>query len=259
MDPANNSAAAFASGINQPVDLKVAVDGSLYYLSIGSGVFRVQFPANQAPPTITMQPADQTVTEGQPATFNVSANGTALLSYQWQRNSVDVAGATASGYTISTTTLADNGARFRCVVTNGFGSVTSNEAMLTVTSLIPSLITEPNTDRAIAFDSVTMVRDPFSIINLLNFSSDQRTRVMLFATNADLMPGEPSSAVTAQAEDALHLIYPLPLEFVGKVPGLNSFTEIVVKLPDNLPTNADVLVSITLHGKTSNKARLTIR
>ncbi len=260
LDPTNNSAAAFASGISQPVDLKVAADGSLYYLSIGSAaVFRVQFPANQMPPTITVQPSNQIVTEGQSATFTVSANGSAPLSYQWQRNTVDIAGATASSYTISSATLADNGARFRCVVTNGFGNATSNEATLTVTSVPPTLVAEPDTDRAIAFDSVTMVRDPFAVINLLNFSVDQRTRVMLFATNADLLPGETSSAVTAQAEDALQTIYPLPVEFVGKVPGFNSFTQIVVKLPDGLPTNTDVFVSITLHGKTSNKVRIAIK
>src|SRR3989449_1785363 len=42
-DPAHNSAGDFASGISAPVDLKVAADGTLYYLSIGSGaVFRIQ-------------------------------------------------------------------------------------------------------------------------------------------------------------------------------------------------------------------------
>ncbi len=43
-DPVSATASSFASGISQPVDLKVGADGSLYYLSIGSGaVFRVQF------------------------------------------------------------------------------------------------------------------------------------------------------------------------------------------------------------------------
>jgi glucose/arabinose dehydrogenase len=262
LDPANNTAAGFASGISQPVDLKVSADGSLYYLSIVSAaVFRVQFPANQTPPTFTVQPSDQTVPEGQPATFIVSANGTAPLSYQWQKNSSNIPGANASSYTISNATLADSGARFRCVVTNAFASVNSNEALLTVTpnSPPPTLITEPNTDRAIALDSVTMLRDPFPVITLLNFSSDQRTRVMLFATDAELLPGENSSAITAQAEDAAHVVYSLPVEFVGKVPGFNSFTQIVIRLPDNLPGNTDVFISVTLHAKTSNKARLTIR
>ena len=49
MDPSNNTATGFASGISSPVDLAVASDGSLYYLARGSSsVFRVQF--NGIPP-----------------------------------------------------------------------------------------------------------------------------------------------------------------------------------------------------------------
>ncbi len=48
-DPAHNTAGDFASGISAPVDLKVAADGTLYYLSIGSGaVFRIQATASLA-------------------------------------------------------------------------------------------------------------------------------------------------------------------------------------------------------------------
>jgi len=48
-DPAHNTGGDFASGISAPVDLKVAADGTLYYLSIGSGaVFRIQATASLA-------------------------------------------------------------------------------------------------------------------------------------------------------------------------------------------------------------------
>jgi hypothetical protein len=259
LDPANNTAADFASGTSTPVDLKVAADGSLYYLSRGlSAVFRVQFSGGTAP-SISTQPSNQTVTQGQPATFSVSASGSAPLSYQWQRNMSDISGATSSSYTLSSTTLADNGAKFRCVVSNAFGNATSNEATLTVQPPPPMLVTEQNTDVAIAFDSANMLRDPFPLTNTLNFSSDSRTRVMLFALNLDLLPGEDNTAVTAQAEDSLLNAYPLTVEFVGKVPGYDWLTEVVVKLPDNLPTGQDVLVSITWHTRTSNKVRFKIK
>jgi hypothetical protein len=122
-----------------------------------------------APPNIITHPADQTVTQGQPATFNVSAGGSTPLNYQWQRNTVNIAGANLPSYTISSTALADNGAKFRCVVSNGFGTATSNEATLTVQPPPPILQTEENTDHAIAFDSVTMLRDPFPLTNTFNF------------------------------------------------------------------------------------------
>ena len=343
-DPSNGTAADFASGISNPVDLKVTGDGSLYYLSIGSGsVFRVQYsptnpsitmnPSNltvtqgqpatfnvsasgsapltfqwqrnmvnisganspsytiastvladngakfrcivtntlstatsseatltvTAPPGITSQPGNQTVAQGQPVTFTVGASGSTPLNYQWQRNMVNIPGANSPGYTIAATAFADNGAKFRCVVSNSFGNATSNEATLTVQA-VPSIIqTEENTDHAIAFDSVTLLRDPFPLTNILNFNVDNRTRVVLFAINLELLPNEDRTAVTARAEDAQLNVYPLPVEYVGTVPGLSWLTEVVVVLPGNLPTGQDVFVSFTLHGQTSNKARITIK
>jgi hypothetical protein len=262
LDPANNTATAFATSILSPVDLKVAADGSLYYLSKGSAsVFRVQFPANQQPPAVSAHPSNQSVSEGQPVTFTVGATGTAPFSYQWQRNSIDISGANATSYTISSVSLADNGAKFRCVVSNSFGTANSSEATLTVAANPPPLAIaiEGNTDHAIALDSVTMVRDPFPVLTPFNLSPDRRTRVMFFATNLVLLPREDKSAVTAEAETELAKVYPLTVEFVGPLPGFESFTEVIVKLPDDLPANQDVWISIRLHETTSNKARVRIR
>jgi HYDIN/CFA65/VesB family protein/centrosomal CEP192-like protein/Ig-like domain-containing protein len=83
-------------------------------------------------PAITTQPANQTVTAGQTATFTVVASGTTPLSYQWQKNGASISGATASSYTTPATTTADSGSTFRVVVTNTAGTATSNAATLTV-------------------------------------------------------------------------------------------------------------------------------
>jgi glucose/arabinose dehydrogenase len=137
------SSTSFATGISSPVDLQVASDGSLWYLAgAGNGanaglVSRVQFPAGQVPPTITQHPADQTVGVGQTATFNVSASGATPFSYQWQRNTVDIPSANSASYTTPPVTTADNGAQYRCIVTNAFGNATSNSATLTVTQNAP--------------------------------------------------------------------------------------------------------------------------
>ncbi|HEX5705470.1 MAG TPA: PQQ-dependent sugar dehydrogenase [Pyrinomonadaceae bacterium] len=71
MDPSNNTAEGFASGISQPVDLAVGSDGSLYYLARGSSaVFRVQYSGGS-----TLAINNLTITEGNSgtsvATFNV--------------------------------------------------------------------------------------------------------------------------------------------------------------------------------------------
>lgn len=81
-------------------------------------------------PTITTHPASITVAAGQPASFSVVA--TNASSYQWQRDGATIMGATAATHTIAATTPSDNGAQFRVVVSNVYGSVTSNPATLTV-------------------------------------------------------------------------------------------------------------------------------
>jgi glucose/arabinose dehydrogenase len=212
-----------------------------------------------SPPSIDSNPANQTVTEGQPATFSIIAAGSPTLAYQWQRNQVDISGATSSTYAIAATTASDNGAGFRCVVTNAFGNVTSKEAILTVQPPPPALVTEENSNIAIALDSVTLFRDPFRLTNPFNLSSDNRTRVMLFATNLTLGPAEDASSVTARAEDAQLNVYPLTVEYAGSLPGLSQITEVVVVLPSNLPEGQSVLVGLTWHSQISNKARIRIQ
>src|SRR5579859_7717788 len=83
-------------------------------------------------PQITAQPASQTVTVGQAATFSVAATGTAPLLYQWSRNGSSIAGATAASFTISSAQLSDSGASFTVVVSNAAGKATSTAAKLTV-------------------------------------------------------------------------------------------------------------------------------
>ena len=129
--PNYNTPSDFATGISNLADIQVHQDGSLYYLARGGGdLVRVQYTANTAP-TISAQPANLTVSAGQAATFSVTASGTAPLAYQWQRNGVNISGATSRTYTF-TTTAADNGAMFRVLVSNASGSVLSNSATLTV-------------------------------------------------------------------------------------------------------------------------------
>jgi glucose/arabinose dehydrogenase len=149
LDPAGgNAVTGFASGIPSPVDLKVSDDGALYYLARGTSptagvVYRIEY--GQAAPRIVTQPASRTVTPGASVTFSVQASGTAPLRYQWQRNRANIAGATAREYRIAAAAQSDNGARFRVIVSNDFGSVTSSEALLTVSTNRPptATITRP--------------------------------------------------------------------------------------------------------------------
>ena len=91
-------------------------------------------PPAATPPAITTAPASQSVLAGQAATFTVTATGTGPLAYQWQRNGATIPGATSATYVTPVTTVADNGASFRGVVSNVAGTVISQAATLSVTA-----------------------------------------------------------------------------------------------------------------------------
>ncbi len=93
-------------------------------------------------PTLTTQPSDLTIMEGLSATFLVAADASPAATYQWQKNLTDIPGATTASHTLNPVALSDNGASFRCQVTNTVGSITSTAAHLTVTPApIPPVIT----------------------------------------------------------------------------------------------------------------------
>jgi sugar lactone lactonase YvrE len=94
------------------------------------------------PPSITTQPRKQTVTLGQTATFVVKATGTAPLSYQWQKNGVNILDTTQSNYTTPPVTAADNGSLFLVIVSNIAGGVASNQVTLSV-NLPPTITSQP--------------------------------------------------------------------------------------------------------------------
>jgi len=108
-------------------------------------------------PSITAQPANQTVTAGQTATFAVAATGTAPLNYRWMKSGAAISGATSSSYTTPATTSSDNGAQFSVMVSNATGSVTSSPATLTVTAgpVAPTITTQPTNQTVTAGQTAT--------------------------------------------------------------------------------------------------------
>ena len=112
----------------------------------------VQSPATA--PTITTQPANQTVSVGGSTSFAAAASGNPAPTYQWQASTdggstwtnltdtVPYSGTTTSTLTITGATVALNGYQYQCVATNTAGSANSNAATLTVT-YTPSDTTGP--------------------------------------------------------------------------------------------------------------------
>lgn len=128
----NTKTGTIQSRIHNPIKNATVNDGSTFTVSgvswVGTGT------VTPVVPTITTQPTSRTVTVGQSTSFSIAATGTPAPGYQWQKNGTNISGATSATYHTPATVIGDNGATFRCVVSNSAGSRTSNSATLTVNS-----------------------------------------------------------------------------------------------------------------------------
>ncbi|VVD79838.1 Beta-galactosidase BoGH2A [Pandoraea aquatica] len=158
-------------GYHSPGDHELAAEGGLTRIAIrstfqtghvtvsatspglgsGSASYDVQ-PAIVVPvqaatsaPQIVVQPASQQVSVGQPAHFDVTVSGAAPMQFQWQRDHQDIPGATGSSLDTAAATGDDNGHVFGVRVRNGVGTITSNDAVL---SVIPALAVSIDTPPA---------------------------------------------------------------------------------------------------------------
>ena len=114
LDPANERRRPLRHRRRRARSTSTCTRRQLYYLDARLRRLRRSastYTASQAP-SHHHAAASQTVPVGRPATFTVAASGTPPLTYQWQRNGVDIAGATAPLH-LPPRRAADNGARFR--------------------------------------------------------------------------------------------------------------------------------------------------
>lgn len=89
-------------------------------------------PIAGQPPIIVKPPQNTSAFIGNSVTLSVTAVSDTALSYQWQKNTVDMPGQSAQTLTIINAQTTDT-AQYRVVVTNANGTTTSLPAQLTVT------------------------------------------------------------------------------------------------------------------------------
>lgn len=121
----------------------------------------------------------------------------------------------------------------------------------------PVILMEQSTSKAVALDSVTFERGPFSIPTPNNFSADRHRRIILFTSNLKLAQQQnpDPSIVSVQASGV-----DLTVENVGPltgVAGLNA-SFIIVRLPDAL-LSGDHQLTVTVRGTPSSPTTLVIQ
>jgi len=93
-------------------------------------------------PTVSVQPASQTVGVGSNFTVSVTAAGNPVVTYQWRTNGLPVPGATAASYAVMGA-QTNNAGYYDVVITNFIGSLTSSLAMISVVYYPPTISQPP--------------------------------------------------------------------------------------------------------------------
>lgn len=132
----------------QPVSIDISPNGQ--YPSIFNGL-QISGPI---PPAIVEQPQSEEVEANTNVTFAVVATGYAPLSYQWSFNGVDVPGATNTNFTVTNAEPSNAGA-YSVTITNVAGAITSSNANLTVDTISPSIVAQPQDQTVDADDQAT--------------------------------------------------------------------------------------------------------
>ncbi len=127
---------AATAGTDSNTVYDVIVSNALGVVTSETARLTVQ-PYQPTPARIDGQPSDLTVTEPAGARFSVSAVGDAPLYYQWRRDGTPIEGATLGSYLLTPTATGDDGAVFDVVVSNAYGAVTSDVAVLTILAYVP--------------------------------------------------------------------------------------------------------------------------
>jgi hypothetical protein len=152
------------------------------------------FYATASTVSIGTQPANVTTMQNRSATFSVEATTDSefpTLFYQWQKNGVDIAGATGSSYTLPMAALTDNNAQFTVKVSAaGSAVVTSQPAILTVTpdTAAPTVLSAGaftgGSVVGVAFDEAV---DQTSVASIANYTVSGATVTEAIPHNGNLV------------------------------------------------------------------------
>jgi hypothetical protein len=177
---------------------------------------------------------------GNTATFSVVANGTAPLSYQWQKNGANISGATWASYTTPPTTTFDNGATFDVAITNSVGNAASNPATLTVTAdtTPPTVSITSPTSGATVSGTITSGVTVSGTIRVTASASDNVAvaSVQLQVDGADVGTADTTSP------------YTFSLNTTALSDGSHSLTAVATDPSGNQATSAAVSITVSNQG-----------
>jgi hypothetical protein len=161
-------------------------------------------------PEIVSESGDSAKCEGDNVSFSVSATGDPPLYYQWQKDDIDITGATESTFPISSVTV-DTAGNYRCIVTNSGGADTSSVKVLTVYTLPTVVILGPDTacGSALLDEGVGMPGDIYL------WSTGETTQIITATESGNYSLTVIDGNGCAGSDDIDVVIYPLPYVELG--------------------------------------------
>ena len=261
----------FASNIAKySFGISTGPDGNLYYLSRNNeALYKITYTQDPSP-IIVNQPQSQTISLGYPVTFFATASGTPSLSYQWRKGTMPINNALGESYTISNVAFSDSG-NYNVVVTNSFGSTTSNDAHLTITSNQPphAVIDTPSINSFYAAGDVIHFYGTADDQEDGNLPDSMYNWVIVFHHNAHIHPGPTAGSgirsgsftISNTGETSSNVFYRLYLivhdsegaidsAFIDLYPRLSSFiintqpTGLILTLDGQPLTTPDTVLSV---------------
>jgi pectate lyase len=166
---------------------------------------------NSVAPTFISQPASQIVLVGGTASFSATADGTAPINYQWNKNGVPISGATSSTLNVTNVQVTDSGSSYTVTASNSVNSVTSSGAVLTVTATVPVVNSEYNltgfatVGAGCTGGGILPSTDPnyaqvYTATDLANALNSKTVKIIEIMTNLDLGYNEIESTAKATSE-----------------------------------------------------------
>lgn len=143
--------------VNESADIPFTGFDALVMLSTYNGALEVtdlSIARTSIAPAVVTAPAPQIAAAGTDATFTVAATGAPAPTYQWQKDGVNIDGATAATLTLPNVQTTDAG-DYRVLVSNAIGSAISSAASLTVLT-VPEITAQPAGAQIFEGQSITI-------------------------------------------------------------------------------------------------------
>ena len=236
----DGSVVAWGDNTSGQCDIPATLSGVVYIAAHGNETAVLHHSQNPSPFIVLPNLGPKIVANGGSVTFSAIVPYQSLLHFQWQRNGLDIPGATEPSYTISSVTLASDLDRFTVRASDGITSTTSTPALLRVIAgnakLSALAISSGTLNPAFTSngtDYTATVANSVTSVTVTPTLSDSTARVQVVG-GAGLVVGNNTVSVQVTAHDGMTTkVYTIVVNRLPNPPGTLQFDSAVYSIAEN--------------------------